>query len=212
MLFSDLAGFTTFASRRRPPKWRGAQHLLRDRRPVDLAPVRRRAREVHRRRDDGHVQLARRPARPRGARGRRGARPPGGDDRVADANPGWPRLRVGVNSGEALVREMGGHGFVAYAVVGDTVNTAARLESQAPVGGVLIGSRHAELVPDGSGPGRSRTAREGQGGASTPSSCTRFPDRQPRQGAVHERADRHGKRDGRRARRGRRAASPDRAP
>ena len=43
--------------------------------------------------------------------------------RLADANPGWPRLRIGVNSGEAMVREMGGHGFVAYAVIGDTVNT-----------------------------------------------------------------------------------------
>ena len=49
---------------------------------------------------------------------------------IADANPGWPRLRVGVNSGVAVVREMGGHGFVDYVVVGDTVNTASRLEAR----------------------------------------------------------------------------------
>jgi len=26
--------------------------------------------------------------------------------RLADAHPGWPRLRVGVNSGEAVLREL----------------------------------------------------------------------------------------------------------
>jgi len=69
---------------------------------------------------------------------------------IADANPGWPRLRVGVNSGEAVVREMGGHGFVAYVVVGDTVNTASRLESEAPEGGVLIGAATRRALPEGS--------------------------------------------------------------
>jgi class 3 adenylate cyclase len=69
---------------------------------------------------------------------------------VADANPGWPRLRVGVNSGVAVVREMGGDGFVAYEVIGDTVNTAARLESEAPDGEVLIGAETRRALPDGS--------------------------------------------------------------
>jgi class 3 adenylate cyclase len=68
---------------------------------------------------------------------------------LADANPGWPRLRVGVNSGDAVVRELGGHGFVAYAVIGDMVNTASRLEGQAPVGGVLIGAGTRRLLPEG---------------------------------------------------------------
>jgi adenylate cyclase len=68
---------------------------------------------------------------------------------LADANPGWPRLRVGVNSGEAVVRELGGHGFVAYAVIGDMVNTGSRLEGQAPVGGVLIGAGTWRALPDG---------------------------------------------------------------
>jgi class 3 adenylate cyclase len=69
---------------------------------------------------------------------------------VADANPGWPRLRVGVNTGDAVVREMGGDGFVAFEVVGDAVNTASRLESEAPVGGVLIGAETRRALPDGS--------------------------------------------------------------
>jgi len=60
--------------------------------------------------------------------------------RLAADHPEWPRLRIGVNSGEALVKQLGGPGYVTYAVVGDTVNVGSRLESEAPVGGVLIGS------------------------------------------------------------------------
>ena len=59
-------------------------------------------------------------------------------------------MRVGVNSGVASVREMGGDGFVAYVVVGDTVNTASRLENEAPEGGVLIGAETCRALPDGS--------------------------------------------------------------
>ena len=69
--------------------------------------------------------------------------------RVADRHPAWPRLRVGVNTGEAVVREMGGQGHVVYAVVGDTVNLGARLEGQAPVDGVLVGAETYRRLPDG---------------------------------------------------------------
>jgi len=68
---------------------------------------------------------------------------------LADQHPGWPHLRVGVNSGEAVVRELGGDGHVAYALVGDTVNTGSRLESLAPAGGVLIGPATRAELPDG---------------------------------------------------------------
>jgi adenylate cyclase len=68
---------------------------------------------------------------------------------VAREHPDWPRMRVGVNSGEAMVREVGGEGHVAYPLVGDTVNTGARLESLAPVGGVLIGEDTYEQLPNG---------------------------------------------------------------
>jgi hypothetical protein len=45
------------------------------------------------------------------------------------------RVRVGVTTGEALVRLGSAHNVDA---VGDVVNTAARLETAAPVGGVLV--------------------------------------------------------------------------
>ena len=67
--------------------------------------------------------------------------------RVAEQYPGWPRMRVGVNSGGVMVREIGGDGHVAYSAVGDTVNTGARLESLAPVGGVLIGRETYARLP-----------------------------------------------------------------
>ncbi len=68
---------------------------------------------------------------------------------LADEHPGWPRLRVGVNSGEALVLEIGGEGHVAYPLLGDTVNTAARLEGLAPSGAVLIGPGTRAELPAG---------------------------------------------------------------
>src|SRR5262249_26990832 len=51
---------------------------------------------------------------------------------LAAEHPGWPRMRIGVNSGEATIREIGGRGHVAYTLVGDTVNTGSRLERLAP--------------------------------------------------------------------------------
>jgi adenylate cyclase len=70
-------------------------------------------------------------------------------ERLAKRDPEWPRMRVGVNTGEAVMREIGGHGHVAYPLVGDTVNTGSRLESLAPAGGVLVGAETYEQLPDG---------------------------------------------------------------
>ena len=68
---------------------------------------------------------------------------------LAEHHPDWPRMRIGVNSGAVMVREIGGDGHVAYPFVGDTVNTAARLEGLAPVGGVLIGPETYVQLPTG---------------------------------------------------------------
>jgi adenylate cyclase len=59
--------------------------------------------------------------------------------RISAEHPDWPRFRVGVNSGEIASGIVGDRGHRKHDVIGDTVNLAARLESQAPVGGVLIG-------------------------------------------------------------------------
>ena len=69
--------------------------------------------------------------------------------RLADEHPGWPRLRVGVNTGEAVLRELGGQGHVTYALVGDTINTGSRLEGQASADTVLIGAETYRQLPGG---------------------------------------------------------------
>jgi adenylate cyclase len=66
---------------------------------------------------------------------------------IAAANPDWPRFRVGVNSGEIASGIVGDRGHRKHDVIGDTVNLAARLESQAPVGGVLIGEGTRAYLP-----------------------------------------------------------------
>jgi len=67
--------------------------------------------------------------------------------RLAARHPDWPRFRVGVNTGEALVGVVGHHEGRRYTIVGDMVNTAARIEHAAPVGAVAIGVRTLGSLP-----------------------------------------------------------------
>jgi adenylate cyclase len=51
--------------------------------------------------------------------------------RVAEQHPGWPRFRVGINSGQVSVSLLGAAGGRTHTIVGDTVNIASRIEGQA---------------------------------------------------------------------------------
>ncbi|HSI81582.1 MAG TPA: adenylate/guanylate cyclase domain-containing protein [Solirubrobacterales bacterium] len=88
-------------------------------------------------------------------------------DRTADvarAHPDWPRFRIGVNTGVAIVGVVGAAGGRSYTVIGDAVNVASRLESSAPAGAVVIGPetrsalRDAETEPLGELEVKGRTA------------------------------------------------------
>jgi adenylate cyclase len=146
VLFCDLAGFTSFSERSDPAEMTAMLHAY-----YELAAplIARFGGEIEHFTGDGIM-----------ARFRRGSDHPLRAARTALAlqqemarvgasHPDWPRLRVGVNSGQAVVRELGGHGHVAYSAVGDSVNVGARLESLAPVGGVLIGEATYARLPDG---------------------------------------------------------------
>jgi class 3 adenylate cyclase len=63
--------------------------------------------------------------------------------------PDWPRFRVGLNTGPAIVGNVGSEDLRNFAAIGDTTNVAARLEGAAPAGGVLIGARTYELLGPG---------------------------------------------------------------
>lgn len=66
--------------------------------------------------------------------------------RVAEGRDGWPRFRVGVNSGPALVGNVGSAEFRNFACIGDTTNLAARLEGIAEPGQVVISSTTRDLL------------------------------------------------------------------
>ncbi len=56
-------------------------------------------------------------------------------------------IRVGINTGEAIVGNMGSTRRLSYTALGRAVNLAQRLEANAPVGGILISERtNAQLA------------------------------------------------------------------
>jgi adenylate cyclase len=145
VLFSDLAGFTSF-SERMPPAATSA--MLKAYYELAAPTIARFGGEIEHFTGDGIMATF-----TRGDHALAAARAALALQeqmaRLGDAHPDWPRLRVGVNTGEAIIRELGGHGKVAYSAVGDSVNVGARLEAAAPVGGVLVGAETYRRLPDG---------------------------------------------------------------
>ncbi len=60
-------------------------------------------------------------------------------EQIAAGEPGWPRLRVGANTGPALVGNIGSETLRGFNAMGDAVNVAARLQTLAEPGQVVIG-------------------------------------------------------------------------
>ncbi len=58
------------------------------------------------------------------------------------------KIRIGINTDTVVVGNMGSARRLSYTVLGSGVNLAQRLESNAPVGGIMISERTNDLVKD----------------------------------------------------------------
>src|SRR4029453_17194139 len=67
--------------------------------------------------------------------------------RLAEEHPKWPRFRVGINSGPVSVSLLGAEGGRTHTILGDTVNTASRIEGRAPAGAVALGPETKAFLP-----------------------------------------------------------------
>ncbi|MGH8649512.1 MAG: AAA family ATPase, partial [Burkholderiales bacterium] len=74
-------------------------------------------------------------------------------DRMGALNRRWERrvgrplaLHIGVNTGPVVAGRIGSTADAAYAVTGDTVNTASRLQSAAPPGEILVSDATYQLT------------------------------------------------------------------
>src|SRR3954467_5175103 len=147
VVFADLSGFTSFSAGRAP---REVTAMLNASFERAIPAIRAHGGEIDRLVGDAIVATfntrgdqpdhARRAAS--AALGVLAATEP-----ALDAHPDWPRFRVGVNSGEAMVGVIGAREGKSYTVIGDTVNVAARLQGAAPVGAVAIGAGTLRALP-----------------------------------------------------------------
>ena len=67
---------------------------------------------------------------------------------VGDGADGTPRFRVGINTGPAVVGNVGSEEMHNFLAIGDTTNVAARLQTLAPPGSVVVGQTTYDLVRD----------------------------------------------------------------
>ncbi|MBB5869604.1 class 3 adenylate cyclase/branched-subunit amino acid transport protein [Allocatelliglobosispora scoriae] len=67
-------------------------------------------------------------------------------DGIAAGQPDWPRFRIGLNTGPALVGNIGSETLRGFNAMGDAVNVAARLQTLAEPGQVVVGAATLALA------------------------------------------------------------------
>src|SRR3989442_337221 len=146
VLFADLRGYTAFAERRSPAE---VVAMLNAAFGASVPIVLEEGGTVVQFMGDAMMAVFNTPS-PQPDHARRAARAALAMQRAVLSLPGagQPKFRVGINSGPALVGNIGGAGIRNFSAIGDTTNLAARLQTYAPEGSVVIGARTYELIRD----------------------------------------------------------------
>jgi adenylate cyclase len=149
VLFADLAGFTTFSETRAPTE---VIAMLNEYWAVVVPVIDTAGGVIEHFAGDGVMAIfnaagdqpdhARRAARASLAIVD-AARP------LASEHPGWPMFRIGLNTGRAVVGNVGVAGRHSFAVIGDTTNVAARLMAAGEAGQVVIAAATWEALGPG---------------------------------------------------------------
>jgi adenylate cyclase len=140
VLFADLAGFTTFSEHRSPAE---VIDMLNSYWAVVVPVIDRYGGVVDSFAGDGVLAIFNAAGdQPNHAAQavQAGLAIIGAGEAVMDANPGWPVFRVGINTGRAVVGNVGAEGRQSFTVIGDTTNVAARLVVVAEPGSVVTSS------------------------------------------------------------------------
>ena len=158
VLFADLAGFTAFSEGRTASEviemlnryWEGVVPAVVDREGGLIERFAGDAVMAVFNALDDQPDHALRGARAALAMGERA-------QRIATEHPDWPRFRIGLNTGIAVIGTIGATGQRSFAAIGDTTNVAARVQALAEPGQVLIAGstyerirEHVRVEPRGS--------------------------------------------------------------
>lgn len=147
VLFADLRGYTSFAEGRSPA---AVVAMLNDAFGVAVPIVLAEGGTIVQFVGDALMAIFNAP-HPQPDHALRAARAALAMQRSVGELPGaanHPKFRVGLNSGPALVGNIGGGEIRNFAAIGDTTNLAARLQTYAAEGTVVIGARTYELIRD----------------------------------------------------------------
>ncbi|MCO1657116.1 adenylate/guanylate cyclase domain-containing protein [Pseudonocardia humida] len=146
-VFADLRGFTTFSEQATPQR---IVEMLNRYFAVATSAVLAEGGTVVQFVGDAMMALFNAPARQADHAERAARAALAIQRRIADVRgPGEPLFRVGVNTGPALVGNIGSDELRNFNAMGDAVNVAARLETTAEPGQVLIGDSTCRLLPAG---------------------------------------------------------------
>lgn len=148
VLFADLAAFTTFSETRPPTE---VLEMLNSFWAAVVPAIDAAGGVIEHFAGDGIMAIFNTEGdqpdhAPRAARAARAiitaARP------IAASHPGWPTFRIGINTGRAVLGDLGAAERRSFAVIGDATNTAARLMTAAEPGQIVVGRSTWEALGD----------------------------------------------------------------